>query len=146
MPRLPETVTKRLTSAADVVKGRAAPVTKKLRQVDPVAAKNSAAKSAGGVKDIVQLAIAYTKQETIEPVKGLAGYLLWGVIGATLMGFGLVLLALALLRGIQAHRWGRQTSFAPYLMTAGGGIVALVLIALSLKRAMRTRTSIGGNQ
>ena len=147
MPRIPENVTKRFADVTTAIKGRAAPVTKKLRQVDPVAAKNSAAKGVGGAKDIVRLAVAYAKQETVDPVKGLAKYLAWGISGALFMGFGLVLLSLSLLRGIQEHRWGRQTSFAPYLLTALGGIVALGAIAIALKRATAsTSRSNGGSQ
>lgn len=62
----------------------------------------------------------YAKQETVEPIKGLGRFIAFGVAGSVLLGIGLVLLALGILRALQTETedWfdGRLT-FVPYLIT-----------------------------
>ena len=72
---------------------------------------------AGELYDLVR---AYAKQETLEPIKGLGRYAAFGVVGSLLIGVGVVLLAVSVLRVLQTEtgdafdgRW----SWAPYLMT-----------------------------
>ena len=49
-----------------------------------------------GASDLVQLIIAYAKQETVDPLKSLLRFVLWGVIGAVCMGIGGFLIVLAM--------------------------------------------------
>ena len=80
----------------------------------------------------------YAKQETLDPLKGLANFAKWGLIGSALVGIGVVELTLAVLRAAQVEtgdvfdgRW----SFVPYLITlAVAGIVLLLT-----KRAMTSK-------
>ena len=71
------------------------------------------------VKDLV---IAYFKQETIDPLKGLARYVGFGLLGALLIGTGICFLAVGGLRALQTETGSTFTgnwSWAPYaIMTA----------------------------
>ena len=69
--------------------------------------------------DMVGLFRRYVRQETVEPLRSLGRYLLFGTAGSLLVGVGTVLLALGALRGLQA--WGAlngRWSWVPYLAAA----------------------------
>jgi len=87
--------------------------------------------------ELKELVVAYARQETVEPIKGLGRYLAFGVAGSILVGTGLALGILALLRALQTEtgtRFDENLSWAPY------GIVALtcvVMIAIAIALANR---------
>ena len=69
--------------------------------------------------DLVGIFRRYVRQETVEPLRSLGRYLLFGTAGSVLVGVGTVLLAVGALRGLQAWstldgRW----SWVPYLVAA----------------------------
>ena len=69
--------------------------------------------------DLVGLFRRYVRQETVEPLRSLGRYLLFGPAGSLLVGAGTVLLALGALRGLQV--WGAldgRWSWVPYLAAA----------------------------
>jgi hypothetical protein len=77
------------------------------------------------IQELKDLVVAYFKQETIEPLKGIGRYLGFGVAGATLLGFGVFFLAMGGLRALQSETGTTFTgnwSWAPY------GIVFVVLV------------------
>ncbi len=87
-------------------------------------AKQAKAKAAtdGGflsdVSDLWQLVVAYFKQETIEPIKGLGRFVGWGLAGSLAVGLGGVMLVLGLLRLLQTFdAFDGNLSFFPYLLT-----------------------------
>lgn len=87
--------------------------------------------SISGVIDMVK---TYAKQETIEPLKPAGKWLAFGALGAVLLGIGLSLLALGLLRLVQTEfdnlaRGG--WSFVPYLIVL---VVCVVVIVIALSR------------
>jgi hypothetical protein len=68
--------------------------------------------------ELWELVLAYLKQETLEPVKGLGRFVAIGSAGALLLALGLVLLALAALRALQVETGPHLTgnwSWVPYL-------------------------------
>ncbi|HSL57735.1 MAG TPA: hypothetical protein VK866_07830 [Acidimicrobiales bacterium] len=78
------------------------------------------------IQDIWELLVAYARQETIGPLKGIGRYVGFGVGGALLVAIGTVLLALAGLRALQTETGSTFTgnlSWIPYL---------IVLLGLSL--------------
>ena len=80
--------------------------------------------------ELYDLVRAYLKQETVEPMKGLARVALWGVAGALLLGLGLVELAIGGLRALQTETNGTfdgRWSWAPYLIVLAGTAVVLLL-------------------
>ena len=69
--------------------------------------------------DLVGLFRRYVRQETVEPLRSLGRYLLFGTAGSLLVGVGAVLLALGALRGLQAwDEMGGRWSWVPYLVAA----------------------------
>ena len=84
----------------------------------------------GDVSDLWQLVVAYFKQETIEPIKGLGRFVGWGLAGSLAVGLGGVMIVLGLLRLFQTiDAFDGNWSFIPYLVTlviAAGGTLAAV--------------------
>jgi hypothetical protein len=87
--------------------------------------------------EALKLVLAYARQETIDPLKSLVRYVLWGVVGAVLLGVSAVLVALAVVRLLQtelgSHLHG-SLSWVPY---AGGLIFAAVVAVLAVSRISR---------
>jgi hypothetical protein len=80
------------------------------------------------VRELQELVVAYAKQETLDPLKGMARYVGFGLAGAMLTGLGVSFLAMAALRGMQSNRgWlvNGNWSWVPYVAV----VIALVLLA-----------------
>ncbi|MGH9181892.1 MAG: hypothetical protein ACRDY5_09275 [Acidimicrobiales bacterium] len=87
----------------------------------------------GEIKDLVDLVVAYARQETIEPLKGLARFAAFGLAGSLALSLGLVLLLLGGLRALQTETgttFSGRWSWAPYLLTV---VAASLLALLALK-------------
>jgi Putative Actinobacterial Holin-X, holin superfamily III len=88
----------------------------------------------GGVRasgnDALRLTIDYVKQETLEPVKKLGRFLLWGVVGSLLLCIGVVLLLVGVLRLLQGETgaFHGNLSWLPYVIVI---FVALGLAGLA---------------
>jgi hypothetical protein len=85
------------------------------------------------------LARDYAKQETIDPLKGVGRYLTFGVPGAVLIGFGVVLLMLSGLRALQTQTGSTfhgSLSWVPYIIVL---VVAVGLAALAVTRINKTK-------
>ena len=84
------------------------------------------------VVELRELVVAYVKQETVVPLKALRRYVLFGVVGSLLIGFGVLFLALAGLRALQDETGDTFTgnwNWAPYgivvvVLLIGGGVAA----------------------
>jgi len=86
---------------------------------------------AGELYDLVR---AYAKQETIEPIKGLGRFAAFGVLGSLLIGTGVVLLAVGILRALQTETgdtFEGNWSWAPYLITT---VVLAIFAFLAVRR------------
>jgi len=84
------------------------------------------------IRELKELVIAYAKQETLDPLKGLGRYVAYGVGGALLIGTGVMFLAIGALRALEGDRRGPHFtgnwSWAPYAIVIVG---ALALAGLS---------------
>jgi hypothetical protein len=84
------------------------------------------------IRELKALVIAYAKQETLDPLKGLWRYVAYGVAGTLLIGTGVMFLALGALRALQGDRDGPHfngnMSWAPYGIVVVG---AFAIAALS---------------
>ena len=79
-----------------------------------------------GAKDLQKMLVDYAKQETVEPLKTLGGYLMWGVAGAVMMFIGLLFLGLGTLRMMQSEvEWTGNS----WQSTFGYMVAIVVLIA-----------------
>lgn len=96
------------------------------------------------VSDLWQLVRDYAKQETIDPLKTIGRFLLWGVLGAVLLSLGLLFGSLALLRGLQAETGSRLTgswNVAPYAITFVVMAVVTFLAARAVTKPNRETTA-----
>ena len=92
------------------------------------------------VMELWELVRDYAKQQTLEPVKGVGRYVLWGAFGALLLGTGLVELSIALLRALQTEtgtRFAGNWSWVPYLLT----LVACTLVFMLLRSRTKKRSA-----
>lgn len=82
-------------------------------------------------RELWELVVAYFKQETLVPLKQLGRYVGFGVLGALLIGVGVVFFTVAILRALQGETGDTFTgdlTWIPYFITAvilaiGGGLV-----------------------
>ncbi len=82
------------------------------------------------VSELWDLIVAYFKQETVVPLKQLGRWITFGILGALLLGVGVLLLAIAGLRALQEETGTTFTgdlSWIPYMilfvaLVAGGAI------------------------
>lgn len=83
------------------------------------------------IRELKELVIAYVKQETIDPIKGLWRYVAFGVGGALLIGMGYLFVAIGFLRALEGTRGGRHFrgnwSFVPYAIVVFGSIALAAL-------------------
>lgn len=69
--------------------------------------------------ELWELVRDYAKQQAVEPLKGVGRFLGYGLAGAVLLGTGLLLLAVGLLRALQTETGSRfqgNWSWVPYLI------------------------------
>ena len=97
----------------------------------PVAneAKTKARNPSGDAKELVDLVIAYAKQETLDPLKGLGKNALKGIGGALLLGIGGIFCSIGALRAMQSETdWFEEhnATYVPYGVT----IVLLIVLAV----------------
>ena len=92
-------------------------------------AKPKAKNPTGDARELVDLVIAYAKQETLEPLKGLGKNAALGLGGAVLLGVGGVFCSIGALRAMQSETdffERHNLSYLPYFFT----VVILVLLSL----------------
>ena len=83
--------------------------------------------------EIRDLFVRYVKEETVQPLKDLGRYALYGAIGSVFVGFGAMLLLVGALRFLQEEFpvLDGSLSWLPYLIVA---IIAAIIIALTAWR------------
>ena len=92
-------------------------------------AKPKARNPSGDAKDLVDLVIAYAKQETLEPLKGLGKNAALGLGGSLLLGFGGIFCSVGALRALQSETdffEEHNLSYLPYFIV----VVLLALLAV----------------
>jgi hypothetical protein len=89
---------------------------------------------ANDATELKDLVLAYVRQETLDPLKSLVRFLLWGAIGAVLLSLGAFLVTLGIVRAVQTetgtHLHG-DWSWVPYF---GGVIFALLVVIVAATR------------
>jgi hypothetical protein len=95
-------------------------------------------RESASVGEVVEFVKTYAKQETVGPLKGAGRWIAVGAISALLLGLGLLLLLLGLLRLIQTEFDGLATggsSWVPYLIVFA---VTALLLVITLSRINKT--------
>lgn len=108
--------------------------------VSPSAEKEHDKALPGQVAELWDLVRGYAKQETIEPMRGLARSAAFGVAGSVVLSLGLVMLLLGGLRALQTETgdtFDGNWSWAPYLiaLVAAGAIIALVARGMAKRKS-----------
>ncbi|MCL4435006.1 MAG: hypothetical protein M1399_09680 [Actinobacteria bacterium] len=88
----------------------------------------------GEARDLASMAVAYAKQETLDPLKGALRYILFGVAGALLISIGSISAMVGVLRVLQGETGSTfrgSLSWVPYI------IVSLLAIAMAGLAAWR---------
>lgn len=83
--------------------------------------------------ELRELVVTYAKQETVEPLRGLGKYAGLSILGALLMGFGAIFVAVGALRLLQeetvmGHSDHFSWTWAPYLIVFAGSIVVAAVV------------------
>jgi len=92
-------------------------------------AKPKAKNPTGDARELVDLVIAYAKQETLEPLKGLGKNAALGLGGAVLLGVGGVFCSIGALRAMQSETdffERHNLTYLPYFFT----VIILVLLSV----------------
>ena len=83
-------------------------------------------------KELLDLTVAYAKQETVDPLRTLGRRVGLGVLGSALASVGLVFLLVGVLRLLQVEvGFGGTMSWVPYLAAL---LVAGIVAGLALKQ------------
>jgi hypothetical protein len=88
------------------------------------------------VTELRGLVTAYAKQETIDPLKKLARFVVWGLIGSFLLAVGSLLLTLAVVRVLQAETGSALTGNLSWVPYAGGILFAVLVLAFTATRVL----------
>ena len=94
-------------------------------------------------REFVDLVVAYAKQETLGPLRGLGRFLAAGVGGSVALAVGLPLLLLALLRALQTETGSTfqgNLSWLPYLITAAAALAVAGLAVWRITKTLPNRT------
>ena len=99
------------------------------------------------VSELWAMVVAYVKQETLTPIRGLGRFVALGLAGSFALSIGLLLLSLALLRALQTETetFAGDWSWAPYAITlvvsAAGALLGVRAITTKKRRAGHRRTA-----
>ena len=93
------------------------------------------------VDELRDLVVAYAKQETVDPIKGLGRYVAWALGGAVFFGVGIVFISIGVLRMLQTEgpdfeHHPHWSTVYPYLIT----LALLIIGAVLTLRQTRTRS------
>ena len=93
------------------------------------------------VIELKDLIVAYLKQETVVPLKQLGRYLAFGIAGSLLMGVGVILMSLGLLRLLQTQTgdtFADDWSWVPYLIVFAALVIGAAIV-WTLRKSYRVQ-------
>jgi Putative Actinobacterial Holin-X, holin superfamily III len=101
-------------------------------------------KALGGLRDTgaeaVRLVVDYVKQETLDPLKGLGRFVLFGVAGSVALAIGLVVLTVGLLRLLQGETgttFAGNLSWVPYVICTIAVLAVAAVAVWAVTRGQR---------
>lgn len=103
----------------------------------------SRASKGSQASELIELLIAYLKQETVGPISRLGRYVIFGLAGSASIAAGVVLLMVGVLRLLQSETgsaFGGHLSWLPYLISAVLGMLVVSIAAIGIMKKRDTRT------
>ena len=96
--------------------------------------------------ELKDLVVAYAKQETLDPIKGLGRFIAFGIAGSVLVALGLFLLTMAVIRVLQveaAEYVDGNFSWVPYAVGIAfcAAVMALAVRGINTAKRRREATS-----
>lgn len=93
------------------------------------------------LEEVGAVALRYVKEETLQPLKDTGRFALYGALGSVFVGFGVVLLLLAVLRFFQEQFavFRGSLSWIPYFIVAALAVIVLALTAWRVVRGAGPR-------
>lgn len=96
----------------------------------------------GELGELVDLVVAYAKQETLGPLRGLGRFVAFGLVGTVLLAIGLSVLLLGGLRALQTETgstFSGNLTWLPYLVTSAAAVLVAGLAAWRITRGPARR-------
>lgn len=91
------------------------------------------------INEVVDLVKDYARQETLGPLRGAGRWIAFGLAGSVLVGTGVLLVVLGLLRLVQNEFGdsfdGRWTGLLPYLLAL---LVSIAVIGIAVSRISKS--------
>ena len=99
---------------------------------------------APGIGELANLVVAYAKQETLDPIRGVGRWLAYGFAGILSLIFGVAYLALGLLRLLQSEIFANATtwSWVPYFIVMA---ICLMVALIAVSRINKDSLHLGGH-
>jgi hypothetical protein len=91
------------------------------------------------VNELVEMMIAYVRQETVVPIKSVGRFIAFGVAGGLLIAIGGLLLILAAVRAVQAETGRHLSGSLTWVPYVSGILVAVVGVAWAVTRIGKGR-------
>src|SRR3954447_15226277 len=89
------------------------------------------------VGEVVEMVKAYALQETVGPLRGAGKWLAWGAAGAALLGLGLSLVVLGILRLLQVEWTRAATGALSWLSYLVALLVTVAFAVIAISRINR---------
>jgi hypothetical protein len=86
------------------------------------------------VTELKDLVVGYVKQETVDPLRSLTRFVVWGSIGAVLLSLAGVVLMIAVVRVLQTETGPHLTGNLSWVPYTGAILFALLAVGLALSR------------
>lgn len=86
------------------------------------------------IQELWNLLVAYTKQETVDPLRNIGRFVAYGVGGMMILTIGCVLLALSVLRAMQSQTGDLFFGFWSWVPYAVVTLVLAALVGLAISR------------
>jgi choline-glycine betaine transporter len=97
------------------------------------------------IRDLWDLLVAYTKQETIDPLRNIGRFVAYGVGGMVIITVGCILLSLAVLRAMQTQTGDLLAGFWSWVPYAVVSIALAALVGLAISRIGKGNVGTAGD-
>lgn len=109
----------------------------------PSSSKHDGYVPAPKITELAHLVVAYAKQETLDPIRGVGRWLAYGFGAVLFLILGMIMLTLGALRLLQYEVFSQSTtwSWVPYLIVM---VLCVLVVALTLSRINKDSLHLGG--